>query len=144
MTQGEFLQERRSQAEARIESAAQSAAALTSRAAAEVYRWRRKLATVGVAVLAVFIGYHAIFGANGALVYQKKKAEFRSLQKDVQQLETENQGLSQQIRALKSDPKAIEREAREQLRYAKPGEVVYLLPAAPQKDAPVSAQAEKP
>jgi cell division protein FtsB len=29
---------------------------------------------------------------------------------------------------LKSDPKAIEKEAREQLRYAKPGEVIYLLP----------------
>jgi cell division protein FtsB len=36
--------------------------------------------------------------------------------------------LDAEIKALKSDPKAIEKEAREQLRYAKPGEVIYLLP----------------
>ena len=100
-----------------------------------LYAWRRKLATSGVVLLAALIGYHAIFGPNGAVVYQKKRAEYRELQKQVQQLQTENDKLSQDIRALKTDPKAIEREAREQLRYAKPGEVVYLLPSVPAKDA---------
>ncbi|HKS95979.1 MAG TPA: septum formation initiator family protein [Terriglobia bacterium] len=113
---------------------------LLARGARLLYLSRRKLATVAVALLAVVIGYHAIFGENGALVYQKKKAEYRQLQNDVQQLQSENDKLSQQIHALKTDPKAIEREAREQLRYAKPGEVVYLLPAPPQKDANVDAK----
>jgi cell division protein FtsB len=43
-------------------------------------------------------------------------------------MDEENRRLDGDIRALKSDPKAIEKEAREQLRYAKPGEVIYLLP----------------
>lgn len=111
------------------------ALAFGAQACHAVYTWRRKLATSAVVVLAALIGYHAIFGPNGAVVYQKKKVEYRELQKQVQQLQTENDKLSQDIRALKTDPKAIEREAREQLRYAKPGEVVYLLPSVPAKDA---------
>ena len=34
----------------------------------------------------------------------------------------------QQIQALKTDQKAIEKEAREQLRYVRPGEYVYVPP----------------
>jgi len=33
------------------------------------------------------------------------------------------------LKKLKSDPDAIEHEAREKLHYAKPGEVIYALPA---------------
>ncbi len=40
--------------------------------------------------------------------------------------------MRQQIERLKSDPDAIEREAREKLHYAKPGEVIYTLPEQPQ------------
>jgi len=36
--------------------------------------------------------------------------------------------LKQSIDRLKSDPDAIEHEAREKLHYAKPGEVIYTLP----------------
>lgn len=113
---------------------------LVSAAGHVLYVSRRKLATVAVVLLAASIGYRAIFGENGAIVYEKKKAEYRALQKEVQQLQTDNDKLSQEIHALKTDPKAIEREAREQLRYAKPGEVVYLLPAPPQKDTNVDAR----
>jgi cell division protein FtsB len=43
-------------------------------------------------------------------------------------LEQQNQELEKQIKALKDDPQAIEKEARERLHYAKPGEVVYTTP----------------
>ena len=65
-----------------------------------------------------------------------KKSEYRTLQKDVDQLQKENQQLSEQIKALKTDPSAIEKEAREQLHYARPGEVVYLTPGQPKPNAP--------
>jgi cell division protein FtsB len=94
------------------------------------HAWR-KLATVAVLLLAVLVGYHVVFGANGMLVYQKKRAELRSLERQVEQMQKDNQALADQVKALQSDPKAIEKEAREQLRYAKPGEVIYLLPAKP-------------
>jgi cell division protein FtsB len=35
------------------------------------------------------------------------------------------------VERQKSDSNAIEHEAREQLHYAKPGEVIYTLPAQP-------------
>ena len=101
-----------------------------------LYHFRRKLATAAVALLALMLAFHVIFGQNGMVVYGKKKAEYRSLENDVNQLQQENKLLSDQIKALKTDPKAIEREAREQLRYARPGEVVYLLPGQKAPEVP--------
>lgn len=105
------------------------------------YRARRKLATAGVGVLAVLLFFHVVFGANGFLAYQKKKAQYRTLEQDVQKVQKENEDLTQRIKALKTDPATIEKEAREQLRYARPGEIVYTYPQPPQRPAPpVAAQ----
>jgi cell division protein FtsB len=97
-----------------------------------LYRSRRKLATAGVALLACLLAVHVVAGPNGLFTYQQKRAEHGKLEKEVQQLQVENERLAKQIESLKSDPKAIEKEAREQLRYARPGEVVYTLPNPPQ------------
>ena len=94
-----------------------------------LYRARRRLATVAVCLLVVGLGWHVIFGANGMVVYEQKRVEYRKLQQEIEQLQQENERYTQQIKALKSDPKAIEREAREQLRYTRPGAVVYVMPA---------------
>jgi cell division protein FtsB len=108
-----------------------------------LYQLRTKLATAAVAALAIMLAMHVIFGANGTMVYQKKKAEHRQLQKEVDQLQQENQALSQQIKALKTDPSAIEKEAREQLHYARPGEVIYLTPGQRNPNAPPPNAAAK-
>jgi len=100
------------------------------------YRTRRKLATGAIFALAVLLGLHVVFGANGFLAYQKKRAEYRALEKDVEKVQKENDELAQRINALKSDPATIEKEAREQLRYARPGEVIYTYPNPPQRPAP--------
>jgi cell division protein FtsB len=94
-----------------------------------LYAMRRNLATAGVAVLAAWLFVHVMFGANGMVVYRQKKAEYQSLQKEIGHLQKENDRYSQHIKALKTDPEAIEKEAREQLHYARPGEVVYVSPA---------------
>lgn len=114
-----------------------------TRAAELIGRLWRKLATVAVLCLAVLVAYHVVFGANGMLVYQKKRAEFHVLEKQVEQMQKDNQALSNQVKSLKSDPKAIEKEAREQLRYARPGEVIYLLPGKPADPPPANATAKK-
>jgi len=41
---------------------------------------------------------------------------------------------------LKNDPEAIARQARETLKYAKPGEIVIYLPS-PKAEIPATAQA---
>jgi len=102
---------------------------------------RRRLATGGVGLLAAVLAWHVVFGANGMVVYERKRAEYQKLQKQMQDLQAENQRLTESVKELKSDPKAIEKEAREQLRYARPGEVVYVLPDPPAgKKAKTSAQ----
>jgi cell division protein FtsB len=101
-----------------------------------VQRTKRKLATAGVGVLVLWLGFHVIFGANGMVVYQGKRSEYKKLQSDLQQLEDENQQLTKQVEGLRNDPKAIEREAREQLHYTKKGEMVYLLPNQKKADTP--------
>ena len=107
-----------------------------------LYSWRRRLATVGVAVLACMLAWHVLFGANGMLAYHQKKKESRSLDTEIQSLQRENDRLQKEIEGLKSDPKVIEREAREQLRYAKPGEVIYTYPRPPEPTPPANATAD--
>jgi cell division protein FtsB len=94
----------------------------------KVYGHRHKVGTVGIALFAVSLAFHVIFGANGMLQYGNKRAEFHRTQIEVQQMQAENARLEQQIKALKTDPKTIEKEAREQLKYTRPGEVVFRLP----------------
>jgi cell division protein FtsB len=96
-----------------------------------LYRLRRKLATAGIVVVLCIVGYHAVFGANGLMVYQQKRREARELDRQIKALQQQNGGMEQEIKALKNDPKTIEKEARERLRYARPGEVIYTLPATP-------------
>src|SRR5215471_4034205 len=93
-----------------------------------VYRMRHKLATVAVIGLVCLIGYGAIFGTNGFLAFRRKVTDSQKLDREIQALQQESARRQQTIKALKSQPQAIEKEAREQLRYARPGEVVYTLP----------------
>lgn len=103
-------------------------------------RNRRKLATVSVAALALMVGWHVLFGANGMMVYQHKKAEYQKLQIELQELQAENKQLEEKVERLRSDPKTIEREAREQLRYARPGEVIYTVPQPPETQPGLNAK----
>jgi len=105
--------------------------------AAWFYNMRRRFATGAVAALACLLAYHVVFGANGMLVYEHKRAEYHALEKEVRGLSNDSERVELQIKALKSDPRAIEKEAREQLRYARPGEKVYLLPDPAAPSTPV-------
>jgi len=116
---------------------------LVDRVCQVFYSSRRKLATAAVFALVLFLGFHVIFGANGMVVYTNKRAEYRKLQKETQELDQENQRLTHQVEALRTDPKAIEKEAREQLHYTKKGEVIYLLPQKPADQPPKDASAKK-
>lgn len=108
-----------------------------------VFDWRRKLAAGLAGVLAVWIFFHVVLGANGAVAYGNKRTEFKVLAKDVDQLQEENELLRKHIEALKGDPATIEREAREQLHYAKPGEMVYVAPAPPPPPMPKNNSARR-
>lgn len=90
-----------------------------------VYRMRRRIATGGVVLGALFFGYHAFFGVNGVNSYQQKRTEGRAIERRIADLQQQNAKLQQKVNELKSDPDAIEHEARERLHYARPGEVIW-------------------
>lgn len=108
-----------------------------------LYTGRRRVATLGVGLMALWLSYHVVFGPNGMLVYNQKRSDFSRLQQEIEVLQKENSHYTHDIKALKSDPEAIEREAREQLRYAKPGEVVYVLPSGAPGQKPTVHTAKK-
>lgn len=98
------------------------------RAWQSAFAGRRKAATLAAAALALGVGYHVVFGANGLTVYMEKRAETRTLKQQMVELQRENNELEEHVDRLKSDPDAIEHQAREDLHYAKPGEVIYTMP----------------
>lgn len=108
-----------------------------------VYAERRRLATGGVVVLTAWLFLHVMFGANGMVIYRSKRAERQRLQADIQKLQKENDLYIDRIRGLQLDPKAIEKEAREQLHYTRPGEVVYVEPSPASPARPVTNAARK-
>jgi len=105
--------------------------------------WRR-VATGAAALLAVAMGYHVIFGQNGLTVYQQKRQDAQSLDRQLHSLQRENDLLKGHVERLQNDPNAIEHQAREELHYTRPGEVIYTLPATPASSTaagdPVSAK----
>ena len=73
---------------------------------------------------------------------EKEKA-LQQLQKEIRGLQQNNAQFSSQIDQLKTDPKRIEKEAREQFHYARPGEVIYVSPAPPAPQRPATRTASK-
>ena len=92
--------------------------------------WRPAGSVLAV-ILALFLTWHVVSGRHGLSVWQQKRVEDKQLRKEIDSLQQENARLKERVEKLKSDPHAIEREARERLHYAKPGEVIYSLPSDP-------------
>jgi cell division protein FtsB len=90
---------------------------------------RRRAATLAAAALALGVGFHVVFGANGLTVYEHKRQEAQVLAQQMQDLQQQNDELRGHVIRLQNDPDAIEHQAREELHYTRPGEVIYALPA---------------
>ncbi len=96
-----------------------------------IFSNRRRFATAAAGVLAGAVGYHVVFGHNGLTAYQQKRLDAQTLQQQVDDLARENADLKGHVDRLQKDPDAIEHQAREELHYTRPGEVIYTLPAKP-------------
>jgi cell division protein FtsB len=98
---------------------------------------RRKAATVLFVALSAFLGFYAIFGHDGLVAYQQKQHQAQQLHQQILDLQTQNDRLAVHDQRLKTDRDTIEYEAREQMHYTRPGEVIYTMPQAPAaKSAP--------
>jgi cell division protein FtsB len=105
---------------------------MQDRLLANALQWWRPAGTAVAVLLALLVTWHVIHGQHGLSVWEQKRAEDRALQQEIIELQQENAQMRRQVDRLKSDPEAIEREAREKLHYAKPGEVIVTLQEKPQ------------
>lgn len=82
-----------------------------------------------ILILALFaLLVHDIFGAHGFIAMRRTQKEIDQVREQIGKLNNENKSLSNQVNSLKTDPKAIERIAREEMGLARPGEIIYRLP----------------
>jgi cell division protein FtsB len=97
-----------------------------------LFDWDRKTfrrnAIFVMALLSLVLLMHEVFGRNGYMTLRRERKECSTLQKQIQTVSDENQQLEQKIHALKNSPEAVEKQARDQLRLARPGEIIYMLP----------------
>ncbi len=70
----------------------------------------------------------ALVGSHGYLGLRRSRQELTDLKAQVDRKQEEVRALKADIIRLRNDPRAVERIAREDLGFAKPGEVTFLLP----------------
>jgi cell division protein FtsB len=93
-------------------------------ARAFVTRHMREILILALLLLAV----HDVFGEHGFLAMWRTQKQMTELRADIDRLTKENNKMSSQVTALKTDPETIEHIAREQMGLAKPGELIFKLP----------------
>ena len=91
-----------------------------------------------VGVVSVLAFAYAIIGNNGYLELRRREARNQELRLKAEELRRENKEILNEIKGLKSDPKAIEKIAREELGMVKPGEVK--ITTNPDRQGPVPAR----
>lgn len=65
---------------------------------------------------------------HGLLQVRKQRVQLAKAREEVAQLEAGNKRLEAEVAALRTDPRALEKIAREELNLVKPGDVVLVLP----------------
>ncbi len=90
-----------------------------------------RIALVVFGVLAIATLLLAVFNDKGVLQVHRQSQKLSGIEADVARIEAENKTLTEEIHALRTDPNAIEKLAREELKLVKPGEVVLVTPGEP-------------
>ena len=84
-------------------------------------------------LIAVMI-VHDVFGTHGFLAMRRTQSEIRKVKADLDQLGKENATLEQEVKDLKTDPRLIEKIARDDLGLARPGEIIIRIPQEQQRE----------
>jgi cell division protein FtsB len=81
---------------------------------------------LGLALLALLV--HDVFGPHGFIAMRRTQKEIEQIREQIGKMNEENESLTKQVTSLKSDPRSIERIAREEMGLARPGELIFKLP----------------
>ena len=85
---------------------------------------------LGLLVLVMIV--HDVFGTHGFLAMRRTQNEITKVKADLDQLRKENAELAQEVKDLNSDPRLIEKIARDDLGLARPGEIIIRIPQGQQ------------
>lgn len=79
--------------------------------------------------MALTFGYlpYVIYTHSGFGRYLRLRTDLRSIQTQNARLRAENERLMREVDALQTDPRALERVARSELGWVRPGEVIFDL-----------------
>jgi cell division protein FtsB len=81
---------------------------------------------LGLLIMVLIV--HDIFGTHGFLAMRHTQAEINTVKANLARLNVENGQLSEKVHDLKTDPRTIEKLAREGSLLAKPGEFIIKIP----------------
>jgi cell division protein FtsB len=81
---------------------------------------------LGLALFALLI--HDVFGPHGFIAMRRTQKEIEQIREQIGKMNDENKSLTEQVNSLKTDPKSIERIAREEMGLARPGEMIFKIP----------------
>ncbi len=94
---------------------------------------KKKIVILGIACLLLILIVTAFFGKKGVMDLRRARKDLAARELRIKELEAERDRLEAEIRRLQSDPRAVEKAAREKLGLAAPGEKVVVDPAPPVK-----------
>jgi cell division protein FtsB len=94
---------------------------------------RRKAVALTSVLLLIALVVGSMFGDRGILHLMAQRQRAEVLRREIEALQAENERLYGEIRALRTDPRSVERLAREELGLARPGETVFLIRENPAK-----------
>jgi cell division protein FtsL len=85
---------------------------------------------LGLLMLVMIV--HDVFGTHGFLAMRRTQNEIEKVKANLDALSKENASLEQEVKDLNSDPRLIEKIARDDLGLARPGEIIIRIPAGQQ------------
>jgi len=97
---------------------------------------RQRVLLALVAVVSTALITAVIFGSRGLLHLRALNVEQQELDRRIAGLLHENEQLRERIERLRSDDRTLERLARDQLGFTRPGEVIYRFGTRPAAEAP--------
>lgn len=95
----------------------------------------QRLVKVGLAFVTCALLLNALVGARGLPALLDARREHEALERDLDQIRSENARLRAEVKRLREDPEAIGRLARERLHLIEDGEIEFIIRDVPPPDA---------
>lgn len=95
--------------------------------------FRKRIFILGIACLFLIMVVTSVFGKKGVMDIHRARQRLAELQAETLKLQQQKARLEAEIHELETNPRAVEKEARERLWLIKPGEKVIVVPKAPKK-----------